>query len=213
MAHRPRIDLAVYFVRHGRTEMNLRRLLQGQSGYGLLPEGIADAERAARNLAAMGLTHVYSSDQLRARQTARILHRHLGVSGPVRHSRLLREMDYGEVTGHREPAVRRKYPRWRTDATFVFPGGESFHRVQARAFRWLERTLRQHREGRLGVVSHGGWLRTLLAGLRGLPLNLCLEGTVPHGWVGTLDVSPSDGLRLSLHPGVTIFPLQKTRGR
>ena len=193
--------------------MNLKRLLQGQGGYGLLPEGIEDAEHAARRLAEMRITHRYSSDQLRARQTAGILHRRLGVVEPVRHSQLLREMDYGRVTGHPEPAVRRRYPRFRTDATFVFPGGESFQLVQARAFRWLQRVLRRHREGRLGVVSHDGLLRTLFAGLRGLPLDRCLHGTVPHGWVGTLDVSPSESFRLSLHPGVTIFPLQKTRGR
>jgi probable phosphoglycerate mutase len=195
----------VYFVRHGRTEMNLRRLLQGQSGYGLLPEGIQDAEHAARRLADEGITQLYSSDQLRARQTAGILHRRLDLPTPIRHSRLLREMDYGRVTGHPEPAVHRKYPSFRSDATFVFPGGESFQRVQARAFRWLHRALQRHPSGRIGVVSHGGWLRTLFAGVRGRPLSLCLTGTVPHGWVGTLEVSRRSGLSLSLHPGVTIF--------
>lgn len=190
--------------------MNLRRLLQGQSGYGLLPEGIRDAEEAARRLKGKGITVLYCSDQLRARQTARVLHRHLRLRSPVRHSLLLREMDYGRVTGHPEPAVRRKYPRFRTDATFVFPGGESFQRVQARAFRWLDRLLRRHPRGRVGVVTHGGWLRTLFAGLRGRPLSLCLYGTVPHGWVGTLEVSRPRGLRVTLHPGVSIFSGRKT---
>ena len=190
--------------------MNLRCLLQGQSGYGLLPEGIEDAEHAARRLSAKGITQLYSSDQLRARQTARILHRRLDLSTPVRHSKLLREMDYGRETGRPEPAVRRKYPRFRTDATFVFPGGESFQLVQFRAFLWLERLLNRHRSGSIGVVSHGGWLRTLFAGLRGRTLSRCLYGTVPHGWVGTLEVSKSFELTLSLHPGVTIFSEQKS---
>ncbi len=210
MANPPRIDLALYFVRHGRTEMNVRRLLQGQSGYGLLPEGVKDAERAARRLADQGITRLYSSDQLRARQTARILHRRLGLPSPIRHSKLLREMDYGRVTGHPEPDVRRKYPRFRTDAAFVFPGGESFELVQARAFRWLDRLMRRHRSGRIGVVSHGGWLRTLFAGLLGRPLSLCLYGAVPHGWVGTLEVSRTAAPKLRLHPGVTIFDGSKS---
>lgn len=190
--------------------MNLRHLLQGQSGYGLLPEGIADAGKAARRLSGKGITVLYSSDQLRARQTARVLHRELGLRTPVRRSLLLREMDYGHSTGHPEPVIRRKYPRFRTDATFVFPGGESFQRVQKRAFRWLDRLLRRHPKGRVAVVTHGGWLRTLFAGLRGRPLSSCLYGTVPHGWVGTLEVSRSRGLHVTLHPGVSIFSGRKT---
>jgi probable phosphoglycerate mutase len=213
MANTSRVGLTVYFVRHGRTEMNLRRLLQGQGGYGLLPEGIGDAEQAARRLARKGITRLYCSDQLRAKQTARILHRKLGIEGPIRHSILLREMDYGHSTGHPEPKIRRKYPRFRTDATFVFPGGESFQHVQDRAFRWLDRLLRRHPEGRIAVVTHGGWLRTLFAGLRGMPLSRCLYGTIPHGWVGTLEVSGTGSRKVSLHPGVSIFSGRKTVNR
>jgi len=190
--------------------MNLRHLLQGQSGYGLLPEGIEDAKRAARRLAGKKITHLYCSDQLRARQTAKVLHRHLGLEEPIRHSMLLREMDYGHSTGHPEPKIRRKYPRFRTDATFVFPGGESFQRVQIRAFRWLDRLLRRHPNGCIGVVSHGGWLRTLFAGLRGWPLDQCLYGAIPHGWVGTLEVSEDAGVKITLHPAVSIFSGRKT---
>jgi len=185
--------------------MNLRRLLQGQGGYGLLPEGVEDAERAARRLSGKGITTLYCSDQLRARQTARILHRDLRVRAPLRHSILLREMDYGLETGNPEPDVRRRHPRFRTDATFVFPGGESFARVQTRAFRWLEKTIRRHPEDVIGVVTHGGWLRTLLAGLRGEPLSRCLYGTVPHGWVATLSVSGRRVLSVRVASGVSIF--------
>jgi len=190
--------------------MNLRRLLQGQSGYGLLPEGIADAEHAARKLSGKGITHLYCSDQLRAKQTARVLHRTLRIRRPIRHSLLLREMDYGRVTGHPEPKVRRRFPRFRTDATFVFPGGESFELVQARALRWLRSLIRRHPKGRVGVVTHGGWLRTLFAGLREQPLSRCLYGTIPHGWVGTLEVGGGRILRVKLHPGVSIFSGRKT---
>jgi broad specificity phosphatase PhoE len=205
MANPPRVDLTVHFVRHGRTEMNLLRLLQGQSGYGLLPEGVADAQRAVRRLAGRGITTLYCSDQLRARQTARILHEGLRLRAPLRQSLLLREMDYGRETGKPEPDVRRRHPRFRTDATFVFPGGESFARVQKRAFRWLERTIQRHPEDVLGVVTHGGWLRTLLAGLRGEPLSRCLYGTVPHGWAATLTVTDRRGLDVRIASGVTIF--------
>jgi len=204
------VTLTVYFVRHGRTDMNLKRLLQGQSGYGLLPKGLRDAGHAAKRLAGKGVRWIYSSDQLRARQTARVLQRQLRVAGPIRQSQLLREMDFGRATGRPEPKVRKQYPRFRTDATFVFPGGESFQQVQDRAFRWLGILLRRHRKGAVAVVSHGGWLRTLFAGLRGKVLSKCLYGSVPHGWVGTLVADSRGGLSLSVHPGVSIFSGRKT---
>jgi len=205
MAHSPRVALTLYFVRHGRTEMNRLGLLQGRGGYGLLPEGVADAERSAKALEGTTLDHLYSSDQQRAVETARIIRTRLGLSR-IRLSGMLREMDYGQMQGRPDAEVRRLCPLWRSDATFLFPEGESFQLVQKRAFRWLERTLRRHDRGRLAVVTHGGWLRTLFAGLKGVPLSRCLNGTVAHGLVGRLDVSKTKGLHLHLEPGVTIFP-------
>ena len=199
------MKVTVHFVRHGRTEWNRLGLLQGRGGYGLLPEGVEDAERTAAALADAGIDVLYSSDQLRAVQTARIIRSRLGLE-KIRLSAALREMDYGRMQGRPDAEVRRLCPLWRRDARFLFPGGESFQRVQRRAFRWLERTLARHPRGTLGVVTHGGWLRTLFAGLKGVPLSRCLNGTVAHGLVGRLEITPGRGLHLDLSPGVTIFP-------
>jgi broad specificity phosphatase PhoE len=195
----------MYFVRHGRTEWNRLGLLQGRGGHGLLPEGLQDAERAAEDLARKNVDLLYSSDQQRAVETARVIRSRLRLSR-IRLSGALREMDYGRMQGRADAEVRRLCPLWRRDCTFVFPDGESFAQVQSRAFRWLERTLARHRGGTLGVVTHGGWLRTLFAGLRGIPLNHCLRGSVAHGLVGRLDVTTGRGLQLRVGPGVTIFP-------
>jgi broad specificity phosphatase PhoE len=205
MAHPPRIALTIHFIRHGQTEMNRLRLLQGRGGKGLLPEGVADAERAAATLEEHGIDLLYSSDQQRAVETARVIRARLGLPR-IRMSAALREMDYGKMSGRGEADVRRLCPLWRRDATFVFPGGESFASVQKRAFGWLDRVLRRHSRGNLAVVSHGGWIRTLFAGLKGVPLNHCLEGTVAHGVVGRLEVTSARGLHLKVGPGVTIFP-------
>ena len=206
MAHPPRIALTIHFVRHGKTEMNRLGLLQGRGGKGLLPEGFADAERAAQALAGHGIDLLYSSDQQRAAETARVIRDRLGLSSSIRFSSLLREMDYGKMSGRADADVRRLCPLWRSDSRFVFPEGESFALVQARAFRWLHGFLRRHSRGNHAVVSHGGWIRTLFAGLKGVPLNRCLQGTVAHGVAGRLEVSGRQGLRLHVESGVTIFP-------
>jgi broad specificity phosphatase PhoE len=205
MAHSPRIALTIHFIRHGKTEMNRLGLLQGRGGKGLLPEGLADAERAATALSSHGIDLLYSSDQQRAVETARVIRSRLRLPR-IRLSAALREMDYGKMSGRAEPDVRRLCPLFRRDARFVFPGGESFAHVQARAFAWLDRILDRHPKGNLAVVSHGGWIRTLFAGLKGIPLNHCLQGTVAHGVAGRLDVTSAKGLSLKVEPGVTIFP-------
>ena len=196
----------MYFVRHGRTEMNRLGLLQGQGGRGLLPEGIEDAERAAAALEGKGIARIYSSDLQRALETARVIRARLGLRPRIRPSVALREVDYGRMTGRPEPEVRRLYPQYREDSRFVFPGGESYAKVQARAFRWLERLLRRESRGAVAVVSHGGWLRTLFAGLKGVPLNECLRGSIAHGLAGLLPAAPRSGVRLTIEPGVTFFP-------
>ena len=205
MAHPPRIVLSIYFVRHGQTEWNRLGLLQGQGGFGLLPAGFEDAERAAARLAGKGVRLVYSSDLERARQTASVIRDRLGLPR-IRTSLALREMHYGDMSGRPDREVRRLCPLWRKDARFIFPGGESFLSVQARAYRWLSGLLRRRPQGPVVVVTHGGWLRSLFAGLKGVPLSRCLEGTVNHGLAGRLDVSRADGLHLTVERGVTIFP-------
>ena len=188
--------MELYFVRHGRTEMNVKKLLQGQGGYGLLPEGRGDARRAAGSLEGKGVTRVYSSDQRRALETAAILREGLGLRGPIRVSKALREIDFGTMSGRPVDVVRKLCPRYTTDSTFVFPGGESFDALQRRALQWVEAIERRRPARAIVVVTHGGWLRTLFVALRGVDLNRCLEGSIPHGLVARLSLGRKRSLKL-----------------
>ena len=196
--------MEVYLVRHGQTAMNRDGLLQGHTGYGLLPEGVEDARRAARRLRGKGIGLIYSSDLQRARETAAVLRRDLGVEAPVRVSRALREMNYGRMNGVRDAVVRVRCPLWKTDPAFVFPGGESYVAVQSRAQAWLARLERRRPASRVAVVTHGGWIRTLLAALAGEDLAACLGGAVPHGLVARIALKGSVR-RCRILGAVTIF--------
>ena len=85
----------LYIIRHGRTELNTRQLLQGRSDYPLNEEGIEQARRAAERLRGIAFSRVYTSPLKRAAQTAAILAP--GVP-PVVDERLI-EMDYGPYEG------------------------------------------------------------------------------------------------------------------
>src|SRR6185436_21038681 len=74
---------------------------QGRGGKGLLSEGVADAELAAAALEDHGIDLLYSSDQQRAVETARVIRSRLGLPR-IRMSAALREMDYGKMSGRGE---------------------------------------------------------------------------------------------------------------
>jgi broad specificity phosphatase PhoE len=87
----------LYIIRHGQTEMNSRRLLQGRSDVPLNSRGIAQAEEAALRLRSKGVCfdHAFSSPLTRALQTAEILAAGIPVQADIR----LIEMDYGPYEG------------------------------------------------------------------------------------------------------------------
>ena len=85
----------IYIVRHGQTEMNNRKVLQGRSDYPLNGAGIAQAQKAADELKHISFTKVYTSPLKRAVQTVEII-------APKAHAVIddrLIEMDYGPYEG------------------------------------------------------------------------------------------------------------------
>lgn len=62
--------ITAYFVRHGQTMMNRYNKVQGWIDSPLTKKGIADANRAGKQLKAVNFTAAYSSDSGRAIETA-----------------------------------------------------------------------------------------------------------------------------------------------
>ena len=87
----------IYIIRHGQTELNNRRVLQGRSDHPLNARGMAQAETAANRLREKGIVfgRVFSSPLIRAVQTARIIAPGVSVETDDR----LIEMDYGPYEG------------------------------------------------------------------------------------------------------------------
>ena len=62
--------MKLYMVRHGQSETNLSRCFTGWSQVNLTEQGIADAKRAGEYLKGISFDRIYSSDLIRAVQTA-----------------------------------------------------------------------------------------------------------------------------------------------
>lgn len=121
----------IAFVRHGETPPNRDGLLLGRSDAALTARGRTQAELLARTLAGLGVAHVLSSPLRRACDTAAPIASACGVAVEV-DDRLV-EIDYGEWEGQPLAGLDREVvDRWRGDAGFAPPGGESLDVVAGR---------------------------------------------------------------------------------
>lgn len=151
------------FLRHGRTAWNARRVVMGQEDIPLDAEGEAQAEAAARALAALPLTSVWCSPLLRCRATAApLLRRRPELAETVVDG--LRERHWGVFQGM---SITARCARPETPE-----GGETFAAFDARALAALAAV---RDEGLPLVVSHSGVFRSLLD-----HLGLDGEVTVPN---------------------------------
>ena len=97
----------LYFIRHGQTDWNLQKKIQGITDIPLNETGIREAQSAAVEIAKKKWNRMISSPLSRARQTAEILNKDIGF--PIETDERLCEFDLGDLEGqplsHLTPSV------------------------------------------------------------------------------------------------------------
>lgn len=152
--------MEIALVRHGQTDYNRDRRLQGTSDIPLNATGIEQAQTAARLLADEHWDAVVSSPMLRAAVTADIIARHLGLDVIGRYPSL-GERGYGEAEGlTKEQANERFGKQW--------PGKESFEHLQRRAVEAIDAVAAEHPVGALVIVTHGTFIRAFADHVTGI---------------------------------------------
>jgi len=147
----------IVFVRHGETDWNRERRVQGSQGPALNDAGRDQAKGLARLLWEVPLGAVYTSALARAKETAAY------VAGPhsvhIHVDPRLNEIHHGEWEGLSEEELPdlALYRRWREDPTCcTLPGAEPLEAVQERAVAAMREIVGRHQEedGLIAVVSH-----------------------------------------------------------
>jgi len=157
--------LRLVLWRHGQTTYNAEHRFQGQRDVPLNALGRAQAQRAARHLARLKPTEIWSSDLVRASATAAYLARLTGLD--IQHDKDLRERHGGAWEGLTIDEIREKYPE--DHASWDPPGGESIEAVTDRSAAALGRVTDQAGTGSLVVaVGHGASLTWGMSRLLGL---------------------------------------------
>lgn len=150
----------ITLVRHGETDENIKGIIQGQWSGPLNQTGIKQAEEIARILADESFDQIWSSDLLRAKQTAeRIVQYHPG--NKLELSEALREYSYGIY--HGKPTQTLDWVKEEGEGlTRHTPGGENALDVAERASIFVNGLLQQDIQ-RVLLVTHGGTMRVIKA--------------------------------------------------
>ena len=147
----------ILLARHGETDWNFERRVQGHADRPLNETGRAQARALADELDGEPLDAVYSSDLARAHETARIVAERKGL--PVTAVPDLREKNFGSWEGLTDDEVLLRFPDARRGH---WGDGETGAEMAERVVAALGRIAEAHPGGRVLVVAHGGPLHAVL---------------------------------------------------
>ena len=151
-------------IRHGETAWNVSTRIQGHLDIGLNETGRWQAHRVALALAGEPIAALYSSDLLRAWDTALSIANATGL--PVQTVEGLRERGFGVFEGKTFQEVEAQWPeqalRWRKrEPAFEPGGGESLLRFRERITLATQGLAAQHPGQQIVMVAHGGVMDVL----------------------------------------------------
>jgi broad specificity phosphatase PhoE len=154
----------LYLIRHGRQDSTLCNV-----DVGLSPEGRLQAELLRDRLKLYNIDALYSSNLIRARQTAEIINKAFNLPHEIREE--IREISFGLMEGKSDEYIEEHYHAFREEQQKLledipYPGGENGTSVYERAMPVIQEIVQSGRNN-IVVVTHGGIIRVLLAALFG----------------------------------------------
>lgn len=161
--------MKIYYVRHGQTDWNLAKKMQGgQTEKPLNETGIKQAEETRKELENIKYDIVICSPMNRAKQTAEIINQ--GKETPIIIEERLRERKLGELEGN--PITQECEERiWDYELNAPIKGGESVHEFEKRIIEFVEEIKKKYADKTILIVAHGGVAKVLKTYLYGMPKN------------------------------------------
>ncbi|WP_251863617.1 histidine phosphatase family protein [Achromobacter sp. Marseille-Q4962] len=168
----------IWFIRHGETDWNRQRRLQGWQDIPLNDSGREQAGMLAARLGAQAretpFHALYTSDLQRAHDTARPVAELLGLR--VRVEPGIRERGFGVLEGLEMDRIDVLAPEaaaaWKSrDPLRALDGGETLGQFQARIVATVDDVASRHAGERILAFTHGGVLDIIWRHASGVPLD------------------------------------------
>jgi broad specificity phosphatase PhoE len=182
----------LWLVRHGATLWNSEQRFCGHSDVPLSFEGQAQARWLAHSLQAHHISTIYTSDLLRARQTAEMI---AVPSARIEASSAWREIAFGLWEGLTYEQITQRFPSnldfFSHPLSASPPDGETLQALMLRVQpAFLELARSPSEEGDIVLVSHGGPLRVLLSIVLAMPLEEQWRLRLAPGSLSAIDFLP-----------------------
>lgn len=179
--------MKIYFVRHGETEWNVKKIFQGIKDSPLTEKGQSQARKLKEKLNEIDFDYFYSSSLGRAVQTLKILTEDR-KNIILKEIKDFREINMGEMEGVPREEFERRYPiqfnnLWHNGKDYD-PSefkGENFQEVLDRVKQGLKFLTENHKyEDNILVVSHGIALEAIFASINKEGVETFSERKVPE---------------------------------
>ena len=163
----------IILIRHGETVWNSQQRMQGHSNSDLSSVGQAQIQALGQWTKNVPFDLIYSSDSLRAKQTAEAITQFSGHE--LQFDQRLREKNLGVFEGLTSEEARERHPEvfrlFKTAGSkYVIDEGESTQQLQDRALEIVNEIRIKHPEERVLLVTHGGFIRVVMKHSLGLSL-------------------------------------------
>lgn len=161
--------MKLYLIRHGRQDSSLCNV-----NVPLSEVGRKQAELLGKRLQNYEIDALYSSDLIRAVETAEIVNQYLNLEHKIEPD--MKEMSFGDLEGLTDEEIVRDYgefikERRMMKSDLAYPNGENGAMVFRRAYPALRNIIRECQEKNaenVVIVTHGGLIRAMLAGILGM---------------------------------------------
>ncbi len=189
----------IYITRHGETEYNLLKRMQGSIDTQLSERGMEQAARLRDRLAGVSFDRVLASPLQRARVTAEtILEKR---SEKLEFFDELKEMDFGFMQGKDYEFLEREYPELylqycESPAEFQIPEGESFRGFRDRVEPIMREIEAVKETETMLIVCHGITKLILVNELKRIPLERLWDTDVAGNTALTLFEQTDKGMVL-----------------
>lgn len=173
----------ICIIRHGETGWNVEKRIQGHTDIPLNETGQAQALAMAFNAAHQRFNAIYSSDLVRAVETARVLAQREDLE--VQCLPQLRERHFGLFQGLTAAEGAERYPQAYAhyvarDPDYDFETGESLRSFTGRVADGIDWLVRRHSGQTIAVVSHSGVLDVIYRRATGRPLHAPRDFAIPN---------------------------------